>query len=251
MNWRSMLLVLSALAAAMLVTLPLIKPNFLVGVIYLAAHLADTMFHECGHAIFAWTMGHPAIPSILTLVGSGQASGVALMFDHSWIAQICAWAAMAYGCWRLWQGESRLLAMLAAAVSLALFALSFWYHNPVIWLYMGHGSSLLMGGFFLYRGLLDLSARSAFERWLNLFLGLFLLLDNGRFAWRLAFDDDARDDYSSITLFGASHHDFMAMSDEWFRLSVKGIAQFTVGYAIAMVLVTLALAYLRRNDYEA
>ena len=248
---RSIGLFVSALAVVVLTMLPATQSMFVFPWIYLAAHLADTMFHECGHAVFAWAMGHPAIPSILTAFGSDQASGVTLTMGHSWIVQAGVWAAMAYGCWWLWRQDARGRAIGAGVLAGALAGLSLWEHASLVWTYMGHGSAMLVGGFFLYRGVLNLSARSMYERWLNLFLGLFMLLDNGRFAWQLAFDATERAHYEAIAVFGG-HHDYAAMADEWYRLSVKGVAEGAVVEAVLVTLAALLLAYWHRfDDYEA
>ena len=250
MKWRSAGLVLSAMALAIVIVLPVTQGVFPFWVISKACHLADTMFHEVGHSLFAWAFGYPSIPSIFTLFGSDQAGGLALTFDHSWAVQCMVWAAMAYGIWWLWREERTSWAIIAASLCVVLVPLAFWRHHTLVGLYMGHGSAILMGCFFLYRGLLDLSARHAVERWLNLFLGFYMLVRNGGFAWLLAFDAYAREEYSSLKIFGAAHHDFMAMQEEWYRLSVQGIAQATVAFVMVSAVITCVLAYIRRHDYE-
>lgn len=249
MTWRSAALIASATLLVALSVVPLTQQLFPISIIARGLFVADTLFHELGHSVVAWALGQAAIPAIFTVFGSDQAGGMSLMWNHSWAVQIAAWATMIYGCWWLWQEERALHAVITAVASLLLFGLSFWSHYPLIIQYMGHGGSILVGGFFFYRGLLDLDARHAFERWLNLFLGLGLLGRNFAFAWQLGFDSAMREDYGSTTPFGAIHHDFMAMQEEWFRLSVQGIAQTTCALIVGVLALTVALAYWRRNDY--
>jgi hypothetical protein len=246
---RSAALVLSAAAFVIVLGMPDIGQRFPFWVINTAGYFADTIFHEMGHAVFAWAFGYPSIPAVFTLFGTDQAAGVALTFDHSWFVQVMVWISMGYGVWWLWREGFKEWARIAAAICAALFILSFWQHHVLVGLYMGHGSAILMGCFFLYRGLLDLAARSAYERWLNLFLGFFMLYRNAGFAWLLAFDQDARAEYSELKIFGASHHDFMAMHEELFALSVQDVAQATVIFIAVAALSTFALAYIRRYDY--
>ncbi len=249
MSWVSAVLAVTALLFAIALEIAAPHPMLLIWVISVPAYIADTMFHEVGHAIFAWSFGQPAIPSILTLYGSDQASGLTLQFGHSWIIQLLAWCVMAWGCYWLWRKDMRLWAGMAGLFSLFMVVAAFWPHNKVIVAYMGHGSSIAMGGFFLYRGLLNLKARHLIGRWLNLFFGLYFLVHNGAFAWRIGFDAMSRSDYVGRSPFGG-HHDFQTMVDLWGRLSVVGIAQATVVYVLLVLLMTVVLAWYRRNDYE-
>lgn len=243
------LLIFGCVSLALLCVLPVTQSILPFSLITRGAQLAEVMFHEMGHAIFGWAFGVPAIPSILTLFGSDQAGGFTLTFERVWLLQCVAWGVMAYGCYWLWQANDLYLFWPAAVISALMVPLAFWPHYTLIPMYMGHGGAMLAGGFFLYRGFLGLDARHMFEQGLNLFLGAFLLLHNAFFAWSLAFDAAAQADYTSQLIGGAVHHDFMAMHEEWFRLSVSGIAQATVGSAVLIALAAILLAYIRRNDY--
>ncbi len=238
------------LVSALLAVLPVIAHASLeVGILSVLArgmHVGDMLFHEMGHAIFSWLFGIPAVPMILTLFGADQAGGYTLMLsDRHWVMQGVALLVLLYGCIRLKQEESSFFLPMLILTGLIVALCLTPYYNLLIF-FMGHGSSILMGGFFLYRGILDLDARHAFERWLNAFFGFYLILANGYFAFGLAFDAAKRAAYSQASLFGAGHHDFVEMVQAGLGWSVTGIALFTLAYACLTLIGAFVLSAWRR-----
>ena len=239
--------VISALMAVGLTLLPATKEMFPFWVIARGAFVADALFHEMGHTIFYWLFGHVAIPMIFTLFGSDQAGGMSMAMGRNWFLQILVFAALAYGVY--WVKENwRALLIPYCLFSVLVTVAAFTKYTDVVIAYMGHGSSIAMGGFFLFRAWIYLDARNSYERWLNAFFGFYLTLSNMVFSYGLAFNTDARGDYSSHLAFGAGHNDFWNIAMVIPSWSVKGIAMFTIGYGVAMIIGScVAAAFL--DDY--
>ena len=249
MHWRWAGLVVSSFAFAAFLAYPSIAQQFPFWYLGYPGRFVDTMFHELGHAITAWTLGYPAIPSVLTIFGSEKAAGVSLTFEHRWPVQFLVWGLMAYGCWWLRRDNQQLMSWIAVGATILLMALGFWPHNKALIAYMGHGGSILVGGVFLYRGLLYLESRNKYEQWLHLFFGWSMLLGNFFFAWRLVFDPFVRNEYASFNLAGNSA-DFNAMQEIWPPLDMQHIAVGTLFYIVFVVVAVGWLAYIRRYDYD-
>ena len=240
----------SAFVAALLCVLPMTAHLFPLWIVSNGLHIADTLFHEMGHASFAWLFGRPAVPMIFTLFGADQAGGMSMEWPRSWVVQIAAYAGLAWGCWKARENMPRLFVPLMV-LSLLVFLLSFTEYTPLIGSYMGHGGAILMGGFFLFRAWVYLDARGPFERWLNAFFGFFLTLFNFHFAWNLAFDTEFGAHYNQHVAFGITHNDFVKVAEIVPGWSQWGVAIFTIFLAVATMLGALALAIrLEENFYE-
>ena len=245
----TLLIMTSAFMVAVLCILPASRNMFPFWIIAMGMNIADTLFHELGHTLFNWLLGYPAIPMIFTLFGADQAGGMTLTFGRSWFVQIAAFAAMGYGCYWTKENIPRLFIPLVI-FTLAMILTAFYRHHEALVCYMGHGSSIAIGGFFLFRAWVYLDSRNAFERWLNAFFGFFLTLYNCYFAYSLAFNSVTRENYSDHAAFGITHNDFQLMSDEIYFLSVKGISVFTMGYCIVIIIGSFILAAFLNNEFE-
>jgi hypothetical protein len=216
--------------------------------IHLLGRVPDALFHEMGHTIFNWLFGVPAFPMIMTLFGSDQAAGLTMAGDRHWWLQITAFAVLGWCCFRLKENRSPLF-IPAVCFSLAVTCIAFTPYYQVIILFMGNGGAAASGGWLLYRGMVDEDARGAFSRWINAFIGFFLLFHNLHFAYSLGFDAQAREAYTSHVAFGIADNDFQAIADRVWRWSVKGIALFFMLYC-GVVLVVSAIVALYWRDTE-
>lgn len=222
--------------------------TFILWLIYRLMYVADTMFHELGHTVFDWAFGMPALPSIFTLFGSDQAGGVTLTLDRSWVVQGVSFAVLAYGCYWI-KRNYPLLFWYALAATLVIAALAFTRYYRIVELYMGHGGSIFMGGFFLWRAWQDTFTDNAYRRWLNAFLGFFLVLNNLNFAYKLATNTLFRQEYTSSTFGGAVDNDFVQITDLMWRWSLEGIGQFTIAYCVLALIAPIFLAcYLNEDE---
>lgn len=246
---ETLLIMISAFALAVLCILPDTCRHFPFWIIAAGLHVADTLFHEMGHTIFAWLFGHPAIPMIFTLFGADQAGGMSMRWDRNWFVQIGAFAMLGYACFWLKENGPRLfIPMLAFSVAIVLVAL-FGNHEMVI-SYMGHGGSIAMGGFFLYRAWIYLDARNAYERWLNALFGFFLTLYNFYFSYTLAFRGEARAAYEDHVMFGITHNDFSVIAMMVPGWTVPDVAKFTMFYAIAVIILAGVAAVFYSDAFD-
>lgn len=250
LNRSTIIMLITALTLVIACVLPETREYRVFGIIAMGMHVGDTLFHEMGHSIFHWLFGTPAVPMIFTIMGADQAGGLSMTFgEPNILVRLLSIAAAAYGCKWLKDRESGWF-MPATIFTTLVVILGFTRYTDFIALYMGHGSSIAMGGFFLYRAVIYLDARGDFERWLNAFFGLYLIGFNFNFAYGLAFDPSIRAKYSDHAAFGAVHNDFYAMSEEIYGVTVPGVALFTMAYCAFTLLAALALSYYRRNDYS-
>ena len=221
---------------------------FPLWIIASAAGIADTMFHELGHSLFAWLFGMPSIPSIFTIFGREHAAGMAVHFERSVAVQIMVLIACAAGCYQLYERFRPFFwPALGFMILIVLLALTP-YYEPVV-VFMGHGSAMVMGGFFLYRAWLRMDARNGYEWWLNAFLACYMLLHNGVFCARLAFDAHTRAAYSGLTIKGIVHHDFVRLGQDYVAgWSLQGWAIFGLCFALTVALISTFLAWLHNQQ---
>ena len=117
------------------------------------------------------------------------------MWDRIIPLQALSLAGLGYLCYWLRKNYSPFF-VLALIFSISIFILSLTEYYQLVINYMGHGCSILMGGFFLFRAWMNIQVRHAFERWLNGLFGVFLIFDNFLFSFELVFDSVKRWDYS-------------------------------------------------------
>ncbi|MDH5356202.1 MAG: hypothetical protein OEY09_17305 [Gammaproteobacteria bacterium] len=239
-------IIFSSALVAILAVLQVTRDVIPVSIISAGLYVGNTLFHEIGHSIFSWLFGMPSLPAIFTLFGADQAGGVTLMWDRQIILQILVLAGLGYLCYRLRSTYSPFYKYaLGFTIFIAILAIS-GYHQLII-NYMGHGSSIMIGGFFLFRAWVNIQARHTFERWLNGLFGVFLIFHNLMFSYRLIFDPVRRWDYSrNVSSIG--HHDFVKIAKELNMMDVQIVAWFTLFLSIATFVIAsiCAKSYLSR-----
>ncbi len=238
---RSTLIVIfSSALVAILSVLPATRDVIPISIISAGLNVGDTLFHEIGHSIFAWLFGVPSIPAIFTLFHTDTAGGVTLMWDRLISLQMLSLSGLGYLCYWLRSNYSPFF-VYALIFSVSIFILSISGYYQLVINYMGHGCSILMGGFFLFRAWMNIQVRHAFERWLNGLFGVFLIFDNFLFSFELVFDSVKRWDYSrNMSVIG--HHDFVKIATQLNLIDVQIIAWFTMFLSVSTVLVATILA---------
>jgi len=240
----TIIIIISALGLAVVCILPSTRNIFPLWIIASGASVADTMFHEMGHSITGWLLGMPNVPSILTIFGREQAAGLTWHFGHFWVVQGVVILGLLYLCYDLYGAASKWFFPVVILTVLVLALGTSGYYQVAI-SYMGHGGSILMGGFFLYRSWLGLAARNLYERWLNAFFGFFLVLNNMFFAYRLVYDEDYNDEYVNHVIGNITHNDFVKLAGEVSGWTVHGIANFTMIFCASVIVVSfLASVYI-------
>lgn len=208
----------------------------------------EVFFHELGHTGAFWSYGQPAVPAFNFRDGGGVAQP---FMDRSLVLQALIYAAAAgAGFWLFRHGLYGLLAGFAAVVSLHA-AFSFGEKYLLVVNYMGHGGSVLVGCFCIWRAALNKTYSEhspTAERWINMIFGQFVVLSNIFLSWKLIASDIAR----SVYLEGIGGHitnDFTVIAD---RLSsdVQKVAAFSalfVGLCLAVAIVLIVRGWHERE----
>jgi hypothetical protein len=145
-----------------------------------------TLFHELGHAVVAWLLGHPAIPAFDFVYGGG--------FTHQGsfklpIALAVA-GAFAWLGWRL-RGNPRGLAALGAIFAVWLVCVSAEWRRETVIAAAGPAFELIIAGIFFYQALAGVGWRiPEIERPLGAFVAFFVQLYAMQFPLRLINDPD-------------------------------------------------------------
>lgn len=166
------------LAAALVVhAVPFLRVVFLT---------LKTLFHELGHAVVAWLLGHPAIPAFDFVFGGG--------FTHqgSFKLPIALAVAGALGwlAWRL-RRNPRGLAVLAAIFTVWLVCVSAEWRRETVIAAAGPAFELIIAGVFFYKALAGTGWRiPELERPLGAFVAFFVQLYAVQFPLRLINDPD-------------------------------------------------------------
>jgi len=200
--------------------------------------MITTMIHELGHSAGGWLYGYPSVPSFDFIYGGG----VTLQHERAWwlaagVALLLVWFMFKY---RRNRVTLLLLAGMLAAYTVTALTPS---HQGFI-LAMGHGAELLFAGVFLYRALSGSKISHAFMRPVYAFISLFVILDNLRFSYLLAFDDTHRYHYESVSAMGFQM-DFSRLADNYLNISISSIA--AIFFALCLLTPVLSYVYLRKS----
>lgn len=244
----TLLTIFSALIVVCLCLWPGIREIFPIWLIAKGAFVGDALFHELGHTIFYWLFGQPAIPMIFTLFGSDQAGGMAMAWDRSWFVQGAAFAFLAYACYWLRENIPGLFISMLI-FSIIIVTLAFTRYTETVISFMGHGTSILMGGFFLFRAWIYLDARNAIERWLNAFFGFYLTLSNFMLGYNILYDPATRERYTGHQMFGAMHNDLVNVAMDVGSWSVLGVAWFMMVFSVFTIVSAFIMAVLLRDNF--
>ncbi|MFA6957609.1 MAG: hypothetical protein WC538_17205 [Thermoanaerobaculia bacterium] len=145
-----------------------------------------TLFHEFGHAVASWLLGHPAIPAFDFVYGGGFTHmdnfklPIALAIGGGW-----AWLA-----WTV-RGNRRTLVLICALATFWLVAVSSEWRREIVISAMGHGGEVLLAATFFYMALANVGFKlPELERPIAAFAAFFVVIHTIHFAWRLRTDVD-------------------------------------------------------------
>jgi hypothetical protein len=200
----------------------------------------EVFFHELGHTATFWLYGQPAVPQFNFADGGGFSRP---LMARSLPVQAGVYAALAYAAFRFFSnGEYLLLAALCLAMPVQIgFAFGQHYMLPVN--FMGHGGSVLVGCFCLYRAAVNRAPemRAAGERYAHMAFGLFTLLHNMVMSWSLMTSDIARDVYNQ-GIGGHIANDYTVIADR-LDTDLQHVACFGMAYTLLCLAVTAWLAW--------
>jgi hypothetical protein len=200
-----------------------------------------TVIHELGHVATAWLVGSPAVPSFDLTYGGG----VTHAFDRQPLLIVVIYGVFAFLAFRARDDRPALITVL---IAVALYSVAtFSPLRDLLITAMGHGMELLIAGVFLYRALSGSQIIRGAERPLYAFLGLYIVLDGARFAFRLIASREHREDYGEAK--GGGHlMDFSRIADQHMQGRLEVIAAlFLMACALTPLAAFLVHRYGRRR----
>lgn len=235
-------LILIAMICVIITTLPMISysyglnwewaQRFPLDTLNTAVQYITIFFHEIGHTLTAGAFGYISVPSFDLAKGGGMTYTLPEQYIF------VPWVISAIFGYLLWIYRSYYV-RLGLGVILIPFYLYAAYtpdlHNTII-LFMGRGTEILIGAFFIYRVLYNIAPRGTAERFMNIFLGL-------SFMARSIVDSIAllnKEDYRSLYFeqkgkrgFG----DFDRISETYPSIDFEGVVTFSIVFTIVMIAV--------------
>jgi hypothetical protein len=201
-----------------------------------------TVIHELGHAATAWFFGSPALPSFDLTYGGG----ISHLFTRQPLVILLVYAGWACAMYRVRDDWPVLIVVLTGVVVYS--AVVFTSLRELITIAMGHGAELLAAGVFLYRALSGSQILRGEERPLYAFLGLYIVLSDSRFAYRLITSAEHRETYGDAK--GGGHWmDFSRIADEHLHCRLEAVATiFLLACALAPLAAFLTHRYQRRRQ---
>lgn len=189
----------------------------------------SSLFHESGHCVAGWLMGQPTIPKI-SLEGHAMASAG----EPMWVVRIAVVAGLVSLARMRWSG--RPLAIALGALGIAYPLLLFTALGDVLFLAGGHLGELAMAAVCLWRAATEDACHHDGERAAYAMLGWYLIGDNVKLSFGLAFSESARQAYAANGSFG--------LTNDYIRIATEhlGTGVGTVGLISGMAALVVALA---------
>jgi len=213
-----------------------------VPLIGLVPDVLVTVIHELGHVATAWLFGSPAVPSFDLSFGGG----VSYAFERQPLLVAAVYGLFAFLAFRARDDRRALVTVLVVVAVYS--AVAFSPIRDLVITAMGHGTELLIAGVFLYRTLSGSQILRSQERPLYAFLGLYIVLADARFAYRLIASPEHREAYGEAK--GGGHWmDFSRIADEHLHVRLEVVAVlFLIACALPVLGAFLAHRCLRRKE---
>lgn len=197
-----------------------------------------TLVHEMGHAILGWLFGYPSFPAFDVIWGGG----VTLHTGRSIILSMLIYAGFA-GLFWVYRKNHATLIVLAALVILYSVAAFTSIHSVLI-LFMGHGTELVIAGWFIYRSLSGRAVIHAAERPLYGIIGFFIVFSNISMAYKLLTNVYYREDYLSAKG-GDLDMDFSVIALDYLHSDMTSVViVFFICCLLCLALSFLAFRYM-------
>ena len=208
------------------------------------------LFHELGHTVASWLLGHPAIPAFDFVYGGGFTHEHAFQLP---IALIIAGAMFWLG--YVFRRNPRTLVVIGVVFGLWLVAVTAGWRRELVIASAGHLGEIALTATFFYMVLANVGWRvPEVERGLGAFVAFFVQINVIHFAWRLGHDQAFLDWYLAGKG-GALMNDLVAISlDLHIWLGVSPSVEDLAGWMLVLSLLPLPLAFLayryRRGVYR-
>jgi hypothetical protein len=143
-----------------------------------------TLFHELGHAIAGWLLGHPSLPAFDFVYGGGFTH----MGQFRLSIAVAVALAFAYLLW-LFRENRRSMIIVAVVFGIWLVFVTKEWRRELAVASAGHAFEFVLAGIFFYKALSGTGWKSPeFERPLGAFVAFFVQIHSTLFAWRLVTD---------------------------------------------------------------
>lgn len=198
-------------------------------------HQMDIFFHETGHSLFHWFYGKPSIPTFDFQHGGGVAYG----WPQQTILIILIHGLFLFGL--LYFRHERRIQLLIGLIGFIHLATVYTDLHQAVYLFMGHGTTIAIASFFLYRAWFDLAPRGMTERYLNGIIGFGVMFQNILLFWGLKNDEIVRTVYFQQKD-GHGLGDFNKISNI-IKMPVTDLATFSILYACVLIILPAVLYY--------
>ncbi len=211
-------------------------------------------FHELGHCVTFWLFGYPSVPTFDFEYGGGVTYPV---MGRIWLVQGGVFAAMAAGLYYLcrpdgffFNNERYPLLTITIALVVLHLSLAFNEGHHVLIAFMGYGAEIVMAVFCMARAILKLTLYGAFERYLNMTFGLFVIGSNLALLSGLLYSDIVRSAYG-MQKGGELLGDFDQIAS-MMAVNVQTVAKGALVYMVFMLVFgAIAIWWWKRNEEAA
>ncbi len=192
-----------------------------------------TLVHEMGHSLAGWLFGMPSVPAFDLMYGGG----ITLSRERSVLLLVVIYSFLGWLIYYYRRNTGTVIALIALGVVHLACSLTQWHQ--VVYLFMGHGTELIIAGLFIYRALSGSAVVHFAERPLYAAIGFFIVYQGTTFAYRLMTSPLARIDYGDAK--GGGHWmDFSRIAGDHLGTRLETVALFF----FVCCLLPLALGYL-------
>jgi hypothetical protein len=205
------------------------------------------LFHEFGHTVASWLLGHPAVPAFSFVYGGG--------FTHQQNFQLPLALLVAGGwIWLGWmfRGDARRLVLVGAGAAFWLFVVSSAWRREALVASTGHLGELVLAGVLLHMALANRGWKAPeIERPLGAAVSFFVAIHSFHFGWKLRNDQGFLADYLQ-GIGGALMNDLESLSLDLYnftgvKLSVPDLAGWLMLFSVLAPTIAIGLFALRRR----
>lgn len=242
---REQVIYLCCIAAAVLVGY-FAPQNFICALVATGIAYIAVFFHELGHTLFYWLYGYMAVPTFDFAHGGGMTYQFG---ERLWPLQIAVWGGLAYAVY-LTRQRAKVLTMPVAVFAVLVFVTSLFALREDIIIFMGPGMEVIAAAFLLCRGYYNLWLSRPGERWINVFIGAYMLGSALTLVWALMFNPYFAADYE-MQKGGHRLGDFNRLVDD-LQVPMLTVGSVYIAYAIACIWALAAwIAHHLRADKAA
>jgi hypothetical protein len=209
-----------------------------------------TLFHELGHTIVGWLLGHPSLPAFDFVYGGG--------FTH--LGEFHAAIAVLIGAGFAWAGwtfrrNRKTMVLIAVVAAIWLFFVTAEWRRELAIAVAGHGFEFILAGIFFYMALSGRGWRiPELERPVGAFVAFYVEINAMFFALRLRSDPEFLDWYREGKG-GALMNDLEVVAlDLQIYLGVhpgiRGVAGMLIAFSFVPIAVALVWYFYRKRSHR-